>query len=95
MTNRPPVIILSPMTTTRTDALTLAVAKAIAGAPVTLRALARRAGVSSAFLHRLAHRTARCTPRVAAAVAKALEGIAEEAGTEARRVRRAHTRGQA
>lgn len=82
------------MTTTHTDPLTLAVAKAIAGAPVTLRALARRAGISSTFLHRIAHRTAPCTPRVAAAVAKALEGIAEDAGTEARRVRKAHTRGR-
>jgi len=81
------------MTTTHSDPLTLAVAKAIAGAPVTLRELARRAGISAAFLHRIAHRTAGCTPRVADAVAKALEGIAQDADAEARRVRRAQTRG--
>jgi predicted transcriptional regulator len=81
------------MTKTHADALTVAVGKTIAAAPVTLRELARRAGVSHALLHRIVHGMVRCTPRVADAVVKALEGIAAVAQSGARTVKLARTRG--
>ncbi len=77
---------------TKDDRVTAAVARAVVAAPVTLRELARRAGISHALLHRIAHRRVRATERVAAAVVKALEAIAAEASAAARDVSRS-TRG--
>ena len=81
------------MTKTPAELLTLAVAKAMAAAPVPVRDIARRAGVSHAFLHRIAQGQVRCSERVGARVAKALEAIAAEAEAAARILRRSHERG--
>lgn len=78
------------MTKTHDDPYTVTIAKAMATAPVPVREIARRAGISHAYLHRMAQGEVRCTERVGAAVAKALAAIAAEAATAARMAKRAH-----
>lgn len=77
------------MTKLHDDPYTVAVAKAMAAAPVPVREIARRAGVSNAYLARMALGERRCTARVGAGVAKALESIAAEAATAVRILARA------
>jgi len=63
--------------------------RAIRGAPCTMRALARTAGVSHVMLAAIVTGRERATPRVALKVAKALESWAARCGDEAAAVRAA------
>lgn len=79
--------ILSP----HMNALTRAVRNALANAPVSLREVGRRAGVSHAQLARIVGSERNATPAVARAVANALDEIGAECVTGAARVRRSLT----
>lgn len=70
------------------------VAEAIRAAPVTVRELARRAGISHAQLARIVLGERNATPTVAEAVARALDGIGQAAARAAARVRRAVSKGE-
>ncbi len=70
------------------NALTRAVQKSLEEAPVSLRDLGRRAGISHVQLARIIAGERNATPAVAEAVADALDRIAAEAKTGAARVRR-------
>jgi hypothetical protein len=63
--------------------------RAIRRAPCSIRALARKAGVSNVMLQGIVTGRERATPRVARLVARALEGWATQCGTEAACVRTA------
>lgn len=63
--------------------------RAVRGAPCTIRALARTAGVSHVMLAAIVNGRERATPRVALKVAKALESWAARCGDEAAAVRAA------
>jgi hypothetical protein len=69
--------------------LDTALRKAIRGAPCTMRALARTAGVSHVMLVGIVAGRERATPRVAQKVAHALELWAARCAREAAAVRRA------
>lgn len=69
--------------------LTNAVAKAVNGAPCSLRALAREAGVPASTLSRIVSGERDATRDVAAAVADALERWADDCGTIAHGIRQA------
>lgn len=73
------------------NALTRAVQHSLANAPVSLRELARRTGVSHVQLARIVAGERNATETVAVAVADALNAIAAEAVTEAKHVRRSLT----
>lgn len=70
------------------NALTRTVQHALANAPVSFRELARRTGISHVQLARIVSGERNATEAVAQAVADALDAIADEAVTEAKRVRR-------
>jgi transcriptional regulator with XRE-family HTH domain len=76
------------------NVLTRTVQQALANAPVSLRELARRTGISHVQLARVVSGERNATQAVAAAIAEALEGIATEAATESKRVRRSITNHQ-
>lgn len=73
------------------NALTRAVQQSLTGAPVSLRELARRTGISHVHLARLVSGERNATEAVARALADALDTIAIEAAKEAKRVRRSLT----
>ena len=75
------------------DRLTQAVARAIRGAPCSVRALARAAGVPDSTLVRIVAGERAATPAVAAAVARALDQWSTRCGELARSVRLANDRG--
>lgn len=77
---------LSPM-----DSVTNAVRLALAAAPVSLREIARRAGISHAQLARIVAGERRATRGVAQATADALDAIGLECSGGAARVRRSLT----
>lgn len=79
--------ILSPVM----NVVTRAVRDALAGAPVSLREIGRRAGVSHAQLARIVAGERNATPAVARAVADALDEIGVECVTGAAQVRRSLT----
>jgi transcriptional regulator with XRE-family HTH domain len=70
------------------NAITRAVQQALANAPVSLRELARRTGISHVQLARVVAGERNATEAVATAVAGALDAIATEAAKESKRVRR-------
>ena len=76
------------------NALTRAVQHALVNAPVSLRELARRTGVSHVQLARIVSGERNATESVAATVADALDAIADEATGQSRRVRRSLTNHQ-
>jgi predicted transcriptional regulator len=73
------------------NVVTRAVRHALAGAPVSLREIGRRAGVSHAQLARIVAGERNATPAVARAVADALDAIGAECVTGAAQVRRSLT----
>jgi transcriptional regulator with XRE-family HTH domain len=73
------------------NATTRVVRDAITSAPVTIRELSRRCGVSHAQLARIVAGERSATPFVALAVARGLEAIASEAASGARRIQRSLT----
>jgi transcriptional regulator with XRE-family HTH domain len=73
------------------NALTQAVRHALANAPVSLREVGRRAGVSHAQLARIVGGERNATPAVARAVADALDEIGAECVAGVVRVRRSIT----
>lgn len=79
------------------NAVTRAVCHALTDAPVSLREIGRRAGVSHAQLARIVAGQRNATPAVARAVADALDAIGAECARGADRVRRSlttHQRGK-
>lgn len=74
-----------------TDPLTKAVRAALAASPLSIRDLARRAGISKSHLARFASGERRVTPEAAEAVLSALEAVGAECAAQAARVRRALT----
>lgn len=74
------------------NAITRTVQQALANAPVSLRELARRTGISHVQLARVVSGERNATAAVAEAVADALEAIAGEATKEAKCVRRSLTK---
>jgi plasmid maintenance system antidote protein VapI len=74
------------------DALTDAVARAIEHAPVTIRELAREAGVPDSTLVRIVSGERRATAAVAEEVARALERWSNGCERDARRIREAQRR---
>jgi transcriptional regulator with XRE-family HTH domain len=70
------------------NAVTRAVQRSLAKAPVSLRELARRTGISHVQLARIVTGERNATPAVAQAVADGLDAIATEASAGAARVRR-------
>lgn len=79
------------------NAVTRALRHALADAPVSLRELGRRAGVSHAQLARIVAGQRNATPAVARAVADALDAIGAECVAGVARVRRSltiHQRGK-
>ena len=73
------------------NAVTRAVRQSLAQAPVSLREVARRAGISHVHLARIVSGERNATPAVARAVVKALDAIAAESAKAAARVRRSFT----
>ena len=73
------------------NAVTAAVRRTLANAPVSLRELGRRSGISHAQLARIVAGQRNATPVVARAVADALDTIAAEALKAAALVRRSLT----
>lgn len=73
------------------NAITRTVQQALANAPVSLRELARRTGISHVQLARVVSGERNATESVAKAVADALDAIATEAAKESKRVRRSLT----
>lgn len=68
--------------------LTRAVARALTGVPISLRALSRVASVSHAQLARIVAGDRRATPAVALAVASALETLSNDFTNAAAQIRR-------
>jgi hypothetical protein len=66
--------------------LSRVVRRALSDAPVSLREIARRAGVSHVQLARIVTGARPATPTVAAAVARALEGIGADCAKRAARL---------
>jgi plasmid maintenance system antidote protein VapI len=77
-----------------TDRLTETVMKAVRGAPCSVRALARQAGVPDSTLVRIVAGERAATPAVAAAVARALDEWGAQCGQLAKVIRQAQ-RGRA
>lgn len=75
------------------DRLTEAVSRALEGAPCSLRALARTAGVSHVQLLHIMQGKRRATPEVAAKVSAALDAWSERCATGARGIRQVKPRG--
>jgi len=73
------------------NAATRVVRDAIAAAPVTMRELSRRCGVSHAQLARIVAGERNATTAVAKAVEDALDAIGADAASAARRVRQSLT----
>ena len=73
------------------NALTRAVQRSLSRAPVSLREIARRTGISHVQLARLVSGERNATDAAARAVADALDAIASESAEEAKRVRRSLT----
>ncbi len=73
------------------NALTRTVQQALASAPVSLRELARRTGISHVQLARIVSGERNATEAVAEAVADALDAIATAAAKESKRVQRSLT----
>ena len=73
------------------NALTRAVRDALVNAPVSLREIARRTGISHVQLARIVSGHRNATQDVASAVADALDTIATESAKESKRVRRSLT----
>jgi transcriptional regulator with XRE-family HTH domain len=73
------------------DAVTRAVCLALNAAPVSLREVGRRAGISHAQLARIVAAERKATLRVARAVADALDAIGTECGDSATGIRRSLT----
>jgi transcriptional regulator with XRE-family HTH domain len=73
------------------NTVTRSVQQALANAPVSLRELARRTGISHVQLARVASGERTATKPVALAVVEALEAIAAQATKESTRVRRSLT----
>ena len=73
------------------NAVTRAVRESLAQAPVSLREIARRAGISHVLLARIVAGERNATAVVADAVTTALEAIAAESAKAAARVRRSLT----
>lgn len=73
------------------NALTRAVQHGLANAPVSLREIARRSGISHVQLARIVSGERNATQAVGRAIANALETIAAESAKEAKRVRRSLT----
>lgn len=73
------------------NAVTRAVRQSLAQAPVSLREVARRAGISHVQLSRIVSGERNATPAVARAVVKAFDAIATESSNAAARVRRSLT----
>lgn len=69
--------------------LVKAVQAALRASPVTLRELARRAGLSPSLTAYMKRGKRAATPAVAARLASALEGLAKEAAEGAKAIRRA------
>ena len=76
------------------NALTRAVQQSLTNAPVSLRELARRTGISHVQLARIVSGERNATEAVARAVATALDLIAVESAKQAKRVRRSLTNHQ-
>ena len=74
------------------DRLTAAVARAVRGAPCSVRALARAAGVPDSTLVRIVAGDRASTPAVAAAIARALDQWGARCALLARGIRQAHPR---
>jgi hypothetical protein len=70
-------------------ALTVAVQQAVTEAPMPLKALARRAGVSHTLLQYVVAGARSVTPALAGKVADALEAVEHQAGRLAKPIRRA------
>ncbi|HZA92426.1 MAG TPA: helix-turn-helix domain-containing protein [Gemmatimonadales bacterium] len=71
------------------DRLTDAVRQAVRGAPCSVRALARAAGVPDSTLVRIVARERAATPAVAAALARALDQWGTQCGQLAHGIRQA------
>ena len=71
--------------------LTKAVRKALTEAPVSLREIGRRSGVSTAQIARLAAGERNATPAIATAIAKALDTLSADCAAGAARIHRALT----
>jgi hypothetical protein len=69
------------------DAVTKATRQALRGMPVSLRFLARSAGISHAHLARIAAGLRPATPAIARDIAIALEGISRRCRNAAQRIR--------
>jgi transcriptional regulator with XRE-family HTH domain len=80
------------MTTTKRDAVTPAVKRALRAAPCSMHDLARTAGLSRQALSIVAADKRRATVRTATKVADALEEWARICGREAKQLRRALAR---
>ena len=73
------------------NAVTRAVCRALTSAPVSLRELGRRTGVSHVLLARIVAGDRNATPTVARLVADALDTIGEESAKAAAQVHRSIT----